>query len=269
MRVVPADFRITFLDLHAGNILIQLPSVDGLTVDELYHRLGSPRTQDVKLSSGKPLSAAFPPYEVENVFTGLYVPCERVTTESCRIRVCDFGEAYLAAETKRFRSHAPMPMAPPESIFEAPDQALEYSSDIWTLACTIFEVFSNHDLFDCPWFGNRADGMIEDFVNMLGYESMPSAWAARWSQRDKYVDADGKWTHEDDKPRSITKRVEKIRKRAHDNFSAEERECFVSMLESMLKFKPEERITAEELVHCRWMEQWGIPAIQEGNAESA
>lgn len=43
----------------------------------------------------------------------------------------------------------------------------------------------------------------------------------------------------------------------------EERAAFEAMLRSMLKFRPEERATAPEVLNSEWMKGWGQPALEE------
>jgi hypothetical protein len=53
-----------------------------------------------------------------------------------RIILSNFGEAFSPAQETRYDSHTPLLIRPPEARFE-PNKPLTFSSDIWTLTCTI------------------------------------------------------------------------------------------------------------------------------------
>lgn len=91
---------------------------------------------------------------------------------------------------------------------------------------------------------------------------MPLSWRERWSDRDTYIDKDGSWKYDGYGPLPLDKRVEQIRKKAADNFTPSERTLFVSMLESMLKFRPDQRATADEVLESRWMQECGLPSLE-------
>lgn len=42
----------------------------------------------------------------------------------------------------------------------------------------------------------------------------------------------------------------------------EERDALVAMLRAMLVFRPEERLTAEEVMGSRWMRDWAVPGLE-------
>ena len=42
----------------------------------------------------------------------------------------------------------------------------------------------------------------------------------------------------------------------------DEKEAFLSMIRSMLVFRPEDRPTAEEVLKSEWMVKWGLPALE-------
>lgn len=60
---------------------------------------------------------------------------------------------------------------PPETYFEI-TKPLTFSSDIWTLACTIWEIIAQRSLFE--GFFTDEDDMTRQQIDMLG--PLPNEW---------------------------------------------------------------------------------------------
>lgn len=58
----------------------------------------------------------------------------------------NFGELFNPHETLRFSSKTLPLLQPPETRFS--DNPLSFASDVWSLACTIWEIFGQRPLFD-------------------------------------------------------------------------------------------------------------------------
>lgn len=92
--------------------------------------------------------------------------------------IADFGEAFYRRVTRHFAAHTPLLFSPPESRFAASaesDGPLSFSGDIWTLACTIWDVFRPVPPFEA--FPVMLDEVIIEQVEMLG--KLPDRW---WSK---------------------------------------------------------------------------------------
>jgi serine/threonine protein kinase len=61
-----------------------------------------------------------------------------------KIIISDFGESFNPQKTARFSSKTLPLLQPPEARFS--DEPLSFASDIWTLACTIWEIFDQRPL---------------------------------------------------------------------------------------------------------------------------
>lgn len=127
-------------DLHRGNILLQ-PSHEfsQLSTEMLYEEYGEPVLEPVNRLDGEKLPPGVPQHGILPVWLG--DASENVTLSDARILLSDFGEAFSPAREKRFSSHTPLSLRPPETRFE-PTKPLTFSSEIWTLACTIWDILA-------------------------------------------------------------------------------------------------------------------------------
>ncbi|PKX92357.1 uncharacterized protein P174DRAFT_431781 [Aspergillus novofumigatus IBT 16806] len=125
-------------DLHRGNILLRLSrEFDDLSTEELYEQYGEPIREPVNRSNGQKLPAGIPQYGIFPVWLGKQV--ENIALPEARIILSDFGEAFCPAQEKKFESRTPLLIRPPDAWFE-PTKPPDFSSDIWTLARTIFDI---------------------------------------------------------------------------------------------------------------------------------
>ncbi|KAG8165498.1 hypothetical protein KVR01_004050 [Diaporthe batatas] len=257
-------------DLHLNNIMFRFPPsiyINSLSQDAFYETFGQPMTYPVKRLDGAPLRPGVP----EQVMPGAWLGCasEKITLADCAISLADFGEAYMVTPQGQQQGppecHTPQRLRPPEARF-APSE-LGPASDVWTLACAIFEIAGAQPLFFGSFFLTE-DSVTEDWVDALG--RLPDDWWARWDARAESFSEDGeRLDHSDDDVRgSIEHRFEKRsqalrRKEGTDEWAAEETTALLGMLKAMLKYKPVERISLVEVLETEWMVNWGIPALEE------
>ena len=175
------------------------------------------------------------------------------------IVVIDFGQSFdIKAPPKGYEASTVIHYFPPEYRF---DNVASLASDIWGLACTIFEIRAGRSLFS-SFFGDHSEVMADN-VCTLG--KMPEPW---WSAFEEHH----KWFEENGEPkfcpkRPIREKLEQIGVKDKPNaddgpmFEAvgtrlEEKEVVLlsDLLEKMLKYRPEERITIQEVVQHPWFE---------------
>ncbi|TQN65402.1 Serine/threonine-protein kinase spk-1 [Colletotrichum shisoi] len=117
-------------DIHMGNILLQLPSLDHLSPKQLYEELDPPEPEPVVRVDGQPLSPGVPPHVYPPIWLGK--PGDEFTLLEVKLVLADFGTAFCPAQESRFESYTPLQIRPPEARFE-PTTPLSYASDIWSL----------------------------------------------------------------------------------------------------------------------------------------
>lgn len=142
-------------------------------------------------------------------------------------------------------SHTPLSVAPPESFFES-NRNLDFSSDIWTLACAIWSILGQRPLFEDILA--TQDDITAEQVDTLG--KLPSEWWSKWRARYEYFNEYGE-PNKDRQVRSWEDRFEKHiqsprRQAGIPEFDTEEKAAVMEMLQSMLCFKPERRSTVKD-----------------------
>jgi hypothetical protein len=111
--------------------------MDALSPIQLYEQCGQPHTEPVERLDQRSLPDGLPSHAVVPVWLGK--ESDRVSLSEAQIIVTDYGESFAPATTRRDYSHAPALLVPPEVHFE-PQEPLSFPADIWTLACTIWEI---------------------------------------------------------------------------------------------------------------------------------
>ncbi|KAJ0413994.1 kinase-like domain-containing protein [Aspergillus carlsbadensis] len=255
-------------DLHPGNILLQLPpDMRNMTLEQLRAKTREPAKELVVREDGGPLDPGVPHEVVVPLWLGH--DCGKVTLADAPIKIADLGEAFRPRETRQYTASVPLLRAPPESRFAAGglDEPLSFPSDVWTLACAIWETFGCGPPFEALFAS--LDGVTREQVEMLG--KLPERWWNQWETRNDWFDEDGcknvkeslrQWhgtTHRDWDTRSFEDIREPREKYNFEIFTAEEETAFRAMMKMMLVLEPTQRVTIDEVVGCQWMQKWGLP----------
>ncbi|KAF7715889.1 Uncharacterized protein PECH_005775 [Penicillium ucsense] len=167
-------------------------------------------------------------------------------------------EKYGAPELDpvKYESRTPLVIRPPEARFE-PDEPLSFSSDIWTLACTIWSIIAQRPLFE--GFLATEDDITCEQVDTLGV--LPPEWWRKWEARRHKFSEDGKPMNRNPF-RSWDDRFEdSVQQPRRDSgmplFDARERDAIFDMLRPMLSFRPENRPTTQQILESEWMRDSG------------
>ncbi|KAK4860831.1 hypothetical protein LT330_004562 [Penicillium expansum] len=246
-------------DVHLGNILLKVPpNFDQLSLEQLYEKYGAPELDPVVDLDGNPLPLppGVPSHGIAPIWLG--EASEEITLSEARILLTDFGEAFSPSKEPKYESHAPLVIRPPEAWFE-PNKPLSFSSDIWTLACTIWSIIAQRPLFE--GFLANEDYMTREHVDTLGV--LPPEWWSKWEARhDKFTEDGTPINREyfrswDDRFEDSVEQPR--RKRGIPSFDKKEREAISDMLRQMLSFKPEDRPTTKQILQSEWMVEWALP----------
>jgi serine/threonine protein kinase len=158
----------------------------------------------------------------------------------------------------------------PEALFE-PDTPLSYPSDIWSLGTAIREILGMKFIFS---ESKTKDEIVAQQIDVLGSEHFPLVWREHWEQ----LRAEKKDTDEEGIPRRPTgvretwppldeafdEFVQKYRtkREAFGVFGEEETRAILGLVRGMLKFRPEERFTIEQVLKSEWMVKWALPQLE-------
>ena len=247
-------------DLHEGNILFRLPNaIDDLTTDELYEKYKKPYTEEMERLDGLPPDPWVPTRGIFPIWFGSR--SDRLPLSEARIFLNDFGESFQPTVTPRASSRTPPHLRSPE-LFLDPEALVSFPSEIWSLACVIFHIMGAGPMFNA-WFQSK-DAILKDHVNALG--RLPDEWWASWENRAKFFD-DHAQSVGDDPPQSLEERLEYLIQESRRGcgmaeMNEEEKQAFLELMRSMVKFRPEDRVSAQQVLESRWMQNWAIPAFE-------
>ncbi|RYP49471.1 hypothetical protein DL768_004830 [Monosporascus sp. mg162] len=161
---------IVHADIRPANILMRLKGIDDLTRDQMNELLGEPETVPIETISGSDPHPRAPQFCVKNV--GEYW-CESLLTPE--VAIIDFGESFHA-QSSRGSWGIPFTYAAPEILFPKTVEATGFDSDVWALACTMFEIKTGKSLFHA---GSSLRSLVRDFELLLG--PLPEPYRSAWN----------------------------------------------------------------------------------------
>ncbi|KAJ5116178.1 hypothetical protein N7456_000526 [Penicillium angulare] len=242
-------------DIRCGNVLAQLPPRFECDLDM------KPETVTITRRDGEELSPCIPHHAIIPIWLG--TRSDKLELPEARILLSDFGEAFYPEKEKKFESRTPLGSRAPESRFELV-KPLSFPSDIWSLACSIWEIIGQRSLID--EFMADADDITRQYVDILGI--LPPEWWNAWKARGKKFSQDGKPINRERDPYQSWEDwfeycVQKPREAERmPRIEPAERDALFSMLKSMLSFKPEDRPSAKEVLESEWMVKWALPECE-------
>ncbi|KAJ5177100.1 kinase-like domain-containing protein [Penicillium canariense] len=251
-------------DVRLANMVLRLPfDINQLSLETLYRKYGEPMRIPVVGADGQPLTPAGPTDCIVPVWLGK--TSDQIMLPEAKIMLIDFGEAYLPSLQSRYTSNAPPAYQPPEALWDR-RTPMTFPSDIWTLACSLWDMVAWFPLFK-SYFSKENDVTSEQ-VAILG--RLPTGWWSAWGRKNDrlrrrfnkhgrpvdavcYPDWETRFENAVQQPR---------RERGMMTMEPEEKDAFFSLLRSMLVFRPEGRITARQVLESEWMVQWARPEYE-------
>ncbi|QLI70171.1 Serine/threonine-protein kinase spk-1 [Metarhizium brunneum] len=244
-------------DIHLRNVLVSAQKdFNQLSVAQFRKEYGEPDSYPVRRVDGHPLTPNVPPRAVVPLCIEKKAP--EFTLQDAHILLSDFGESFAPAEEPRLAKdcHTPVDFRPPEAHFE-PNTPLSFSADVWSLATAIWDILGMQALFSSAFYSNAQ--VMCQIVDALG--PLPSDWFEKWEDREDFFDAKGK-----PKPgRHVWPKIQgafenTVQKyRRDDNmgeYCEEETAAILDMIVQMLRYRPEERPTVQQVLQSDWMVKW-------------
>ena len=217
-----------------------------------------PRTDETKALDGSPPGPQAPRELVTPVDVATSAHSFLSFLEE-NIVVIDFGQSFaINSPPNGYEAGTAMHYFSPETRF---DNIVSSTSDIWGLACAIFEIRAGRPLFT-PFMASHAS-VLSDNVFVLG--KLPDPWWNAFKGRHECFEENG-----EPKPpyvmESIREQLERIGvddkpPRDDDGPMIEPRETRLEeeeivllndLLTMMLKYRPEERMSIEQVVRHPW-----------------
>lgn len=258
---------LTVLDFTPSNILLQTSGFDGLTEEQLIQVLGEPVRLGVETSSGEPASVPIAPKYVVRPIKFEKIDPRFISDQIC---VIDYGESFEVSNPPKYIG-TPQIYRSPELVL---DDTVGIGCDLWALGCTLFATRTGRPLFNL--FDNDVDENLSRMVLLFG--KLPKPWWTGWEGRranfeDEEEDSLGRVrlisrTPEDadarameldrhNQPRSIREALAQIP--SYQKYETQypipqrdEIELLADLLGKLLKYNPQERITAEMAKDHMW-----------------
>ncbi|PWY91764.1 kinase-like protein [Aspergillus sclerotioniger CBS 115572] len=238
--------------------IFQAPNPDGhRTHTCLVHPpLGISLDQLLPLLPDKVMSSAMVRTTMRNILAALaFLHTEARTLENRTVYLsrpfpisygtpvlCDLGEARLGTDNQQGDI---MP-----DVYRAPEVILnmswDYKVDIWNVGMVIWSLFEQGHLFQA----RNPEGRLDDGHHLAEIQAVlgspPSQFLARSERSTQFWDASGQWKGLVPIPKyDLGSREERLEN--------SEKEDFLRFLRRMLRWLPEERATAKELLFDPWL----------------
>lgn len=222
--------------------------------DVVKQNLGESVGEELSYRDGRPAREPGAPTQV--VRPTDYTPLIPHLLEKS-IHLVDMGEAFHINDPPAKGLGTPASYCAPECRF---DLAASSQSDIWALACTIFEIRAGCPLFE-NFIGTYDDEVLPQIVTMLG--KMPEPWWRKWERRDAFFDQDGKSLLQENAldPVTLEDSLMEIGKDDLEHgssegaagvLSQEEVDDLADLLGKMLRYEPSERIDVQDVLQHSW-----------------
>ncbi|KAI0475548.1 kinase-like domain-containing protein [Xylariaceae sp. FL0804] len=246
-------------DLRPSNILMKLDqeALHKLDAAQMLEMLGEPDLYGIQTVSGTDPRPIGPEYCV--------IPARQLGWKEILlsdVAIVDFGESFLR-DFPTNDTGIPTPYAAPEILFPG---VPGIGSDVWSLACTFYELRTKGKLFGDSYEGDRLPVVTHEIEVLLG--ALPREYRRVWAQRqyeppdhlvedpDEITDGtdlksvfEGKvgthldWNNLDEEGRPKLKR----------RYTREEVEELAGLLEGMFKYDPWERMSLSAICEHPWI----------------
>ncbi|OBT41194.1 hypothetical protein VE00_08106 [Pseudogymnoascus sp. WSF 3629] len=160
--------------------------------------------------------------------------------------LCDFGESRIGATQESNPFVQPHIYRAPEVMFDMPWGS---AADIWNLAGLIWDLFESEHLFGDVFDARGGHDLFKHFaliVALIG--EPPSEFVERSETTGQCFDTNGTWIAHKDAAIPLVS-LDGLEKR----LSGHEKQLFIQFMGSMLKWMPEERKNAKQLLEDPWL----------------
>jgi len=251
------------IDITPKNVLLQFIGIDTWPTETVYQQFGRPMRDEVCASTGQKPDLSAPRYLVESA-TFSCVNFEYISEQALLI---DLGEAFLEESPPSNGVGTPVSYRSPELLLES---KASRASDVWALACTIFEIRSGFPLFES--FVGSPTEILKEMVRILGMPPEPSCslWEKRGIAIADHAQLDGSTL--DDRIREIGMYDEESSIHNGDfaspnhctllepsgrRIARDEESDLAGLLQRTLDYAPEKRLSAEKVANHPWFERSG------------
>ncbi|KAF9463673.1 kinase-like domain-containing protein [Collybia nuda] len=175
-------------DLHAGNILFRIPTVEQMSYQDLAVYLGEPYERPLTRRDRKPVISTphQPKYVVPSSEMLDLLPLCLDSQESIQLKICDFGKAFLCGDKpQKIQLNTLAVYAAPEITFR---DYVSPATDVWALAILIRIILRGGFPFFFSYYEMKKE-VLREMVATLG--KLPDKWWTKWEDRSEYFDENG------------------------------------------------------------------------------
>lgn len=200
---------------------------------DFTNKLGLPIQADINTEPGRQITKSFPRHIVEPVA----VPAPAVDG-AVHARLIDFEQSFLQSDKSLARVRTPLIYRAPETLL---DSKWDLRIDIWSLACTIFELVTGQPPFD-------ESNLVNEWKAMFG--DLPEEWR-------KEGDAIGGIFWDDIPKPSITDWLREVyfEGESKAEFNKADIERLGDLLTKMMRYHPGDRLSTEDILRHEWFER--------------
>lgn len=178
------------------------------------------------------------------------------------MKIIDFGEAFLLREHRK-ELYTPLAFRAPESFF---NEAVGTSADIWAFGCTVYDFFGHYHLFNT--YMPSPQSIMLEIISVLG--PIPSIWRGKDRIPSDspffHIINDSVVTSNQNRSKPLASCIQGMRSFVSHSqrdsksplpepFISETAANLEKLLTACLKYVPAERITAQELVELKWLQE--------------
>lgn len=231
-------------DVHPGNLLLALThDIDKDTETEI----------EAKNQRGNELNLSDEPYWLDE---GIYIPESDPT--NANVILVDLGAFNHPADVPSRKYAYPIPYRAPEVVMDTGN--ITCKADIWALGCVIFRIITDIPLFapeDCCWGMNETEReQMVMFIDRLG--PVPEYLRSACKDLDLNLTSDGILVDplpEDERAEPLAKFFMEYKP---EDMGEEEITAFIEFLGLMIRFDPDERSSAQDLLQHRWITDFSV-----------
>ncbi|EKM59369.1 uncharacterized protein PHACADRAFT_205571 [Phanerochaete carnosa HHB-10118-sp] len=240
-------------DIHLGNVGIALPTLNDHSSRDIMEYFGNPECTVVLPTTVSQHPDGLPPYLVPPVSFNSFLSRNDLSFREglLKVEIMDLGNATTVDCAPR-PSCTPAAVCAPEIMFErvvrSVDAPATKASDIWSLACTMYELVFGSRLFH---FAAQNDALLGKMSKLCG-EISPS-WQTYWISKERLRDLDtspetasAEWAYLLDH-----------HSRTNSVLPSTDMAELISLLRLMLKMDPAARLSAEDVLEHPWLNSVG------------
>ncbi|KAI0693722.1 putative CDK4/6 [Cytidiella melzeri] len=223
------EAKIIHTDVQEKNILLGIEDSDGAFEEFVAKEQSSPS-----------------PHKVVDGQHTIYISRDLEPRSFGRPILCDFGEARFIRDEGYGVDIQPIQYRAPEVILGVP---WNEKVDIWSVGVMIWDLFEAKHIF--PLLANTKDVNAYHLALMIALLGTPPLDLLRRSKTTipwKYFNDDGEWN-------GPVKIPEDSLESSEENLHGENKAQFLRFVRRMLRWRPEERCSARELLEDPWLKK--------------